>query len=487
MLQPTHNLMQHVKQRIKQHIEHPIKQSTQQNKGLQQYTRAKFATKTIAIGALLCTSLLAATGPAWSMDLLQAYDAARQQDATVLAARATAAAGRERLPQARSQLFPSISANAQQTNNQLQSTTPNFQGVEQTLNSNYPSSSQTLTVRQPLYRPFNLAQLRQARAQVEDVEAGLLQEEQTLAVRVTSAYFDAMLALDQLALVVAQRTTLTTQLDGTRKTFAAGTGTRTDVDETQARLDQVMATEIEANQNVNFTRRQLEVLVNQPVGVLAKLNVGKLELQEPQPNVLQAWTDKAEQTSPQLTSLRAQLEAAREEVSKASAGHQPTLDAVAQWQRSQSESVTNNTNRYTNTSIGLQLSIPIFQGGYVNSQVRQALAAQERASQLLEAGRRDLSVRIFREFRGVLENVPKIKALERALASAEQLVLSNRKSFQAGSRTVVDILNAEQARTLVMRDLAQARYIYLVSKLRLQALVGEADQQAVTSLNNVLQ
>ena len=442
--------------------------------------------KHIALSAMLGSSLFAAASSAWSMDLLQAYDAARQQDATVLAARAAAAAGRERLPQARSQLFPSISASAQQTDNRLKSTTPNFQGIEQTQNTQYPSSNQTITLRQPLYRPYVSAQVRQAKAQIDDSEASLAQEEQSLAVRVAGAYFEAMLSLDQLALVVAQRTTTSTQLDATRKTFAAGSGTRTDIDETQARLDQIMATEIEARQNVDFTRRQLEVLVNQPVRELSTLNIAKLTPSEPQPNTLEAWTEKAEQTSPQLLSLRAQLEAAREEVRKINTGHLPTLDVVAQWQRSQSENTTNSTNRYTNTSLGLQLNIPIFQGGYVNSQVRQALAAQERASQLLEAGRRDLGVRVFREFRSVLENVPKIKALERALASAEQLVVSNRKSFQAGSRTVVDILNAEQQRTLVLRDLAQARYVYLASNLRLLALAGQADQQAVTNINTVL-
>ena len=437
--------------------------------------------------SVVVSSLFAVTSTAWSMDLLQAYDAARLQDPTVLAARAAAEAGRERLPQARAQLMPSISANAQQTDNRLLSTTPNFLGIDQTQSANYLSSNQTITLRQPLYRPYITAQVRQARAQVEDIDATLALDEQALAVRVATAYFDAMLALDQLALIAAQRTTTSTQLDSTRKTFAGGSGTRTDVDEAQARLDQVMATEIEARQNVDFTRRQLEVLVNQPVGTLATMHVAKLELLEPQPNFVQAWIDRAEKSSPQLKALRAQLDAAREEVTKAYTGHLPTLDAVVQRQRSKSESITNNTNRYTNNTVSLQLSIPLFQGGYVNSQVRQAVAAQERAVQLLEAGSRDLSMRVFREFRGVLENVPKVKALERALASAEQLVVSNRKSFQAGSRTVVDILNAEQQRTLVLRDLAQSRYVYMASKLRLLALVGEADQSAVMSLNAALQ
>ena len=443
----------------------------------------KLPLKTVA---LLGSTLLCASTSAWSIDLLQAYEAARQQDASILASRANAAAGRERLPLARSQLLPSVSFGLQNTNNRLSSTTPNFAGVEQTTDTKYPSSNQTLTIRQPLFRTFLTAQLRQAKAQVEDTEAALLQDEQNLSTRVGSAYFEAMLTYDQLALVLAQRTTTTTQLDAARKAFAGGAGTRTDVDEAQARLDQILALEIEARQNVDYTRQQLEALVNQPLGQLATLDVSKLELLNPEPNRIEDWTRRAEANSPQLRSLQAQLEAAREEVAKASAGHMPTLDAIAQWSRSQSENVTSTTNRYTNTSFGLQLNVPIFQGGYVNAQVRQALALQERASHALEAGRRDLGIRVYKEFRGMTESVPKIMALELAQKSADQLVLSNSKSFQGGSRTVVDVLNAEQQRTAIQRDLAQARYLYLISKLRLLALVGSADLDAVVTINNIL-
>jgi outer membrane protein, protease secretion system len=119
--------------------------------------------------------------------------------------------------------------------------------------------------------------------------------------------------------------------------------------------------------------------------------------------------------------------------------------------------------------------------------LRQALAARDRAEQLLEAGRRDLSLRVHKEFRSLTESIPKIYALEQALISADQLVLSSSKSFQAGSRTVVDVLNAEQKRSVVLRDLAQARYIYLISTIRLLALVGAADTEAVRSINQVLQ
>ncbi len=434
--------------------------------------------KRLVVGStLLCLSIAAN-----AMDLLQAYEAAQQNDPTMLAARATATGERERLPQARAQLLPNLNASVSRNTNRLTS-----QGVEEPTQKSYPSSNQTLTLRQPLFRPQLTAQYRQAQAQADDANAVLQQEEQSLAVRVSGAYFEAMLTQDQLALVLAQQTAYTTQLDAARKSFAAGSGTRTDVDEAQARLDMSLALEIEARQNVTYTLQQLQTLVNQPIVKLATLNVGRLALQHPQPNNLDDWTARAERHSPQLQSLAARVEVARQETKKTRAGHYPTLDAIAQLVDSQSESVINTSSRFTNKIIGLQLNVPLFAGGLVNSQVRQTLAGQERAEQLLEAGRRDLGLRVHKEFRGVTESIPKIKALEQASRSADQVVLSSRKSFQAGSRTVLDILNAEQQRMVVLRDLAQARYIYLISKIRLLALVGEADLAAVTAVNQVLQ
>lgn len=437
---------------------------------------------------LVLSGLLLSISPAvLPMDLLQAYQAAQQQDATILASRAAALAGRERLPQARAQLLPSVALSVTSNSNQLTSVAPDFLGQEQTSRNSYPSGNQTLTVRQPLFRSQLASQYRQAKAQVDDVDATLAQDEQQLAVRVIGTYFEAMLTHEQLALVLAQRSAYTTQLDAARKSFAAGAGTRTDVDEAQARLDMNLALEIEARANVTYTLQQLEVLVNQPVDKLATLDVSKLELLEPQPNRLQDWSARAEQNSPQLQSLKAQVEVARQEVEKAKAGHYPTLDAVAQWTRSESESVTNLKSSYRNSMVGLQLNVPIFSGGAVNSSIRQTLAAQERAEQALEAGRRDLGLRVHKEFRGMTENIPKIRALEQALRSSEQLVLSSRKSFQAGTRTVVDVLNAEQQRMVVLRDLAQARYLYLMSRIKLLALVGGADADAVLAINRLLQ
>ncbi len=438
----------------------------------------------LTLRALAAAAALFA-GSAWSMDLLQAYQAALQEDATVRAARAAADSARERLPQARAQLRPNIAFSASRNRNDL-SRTQEILGKPSTTDEQYYSFNQTLQLRQPLLRKPLWDGLEQAGYLVQDADATFERELQNLGVRVAGAYLEALLAHDQLELVLSQQTFTLTQLDAARKALAAGSGTRTDIDEAQARLDLNRAQELEARQHLDYTGRQLEVLTRHPVGKLARLDAAKLSLQQPEPRDLEAWLVMAEASSPELRALKARLEAARSEVAKAQGGHYPTLDAVAQVTRSASENVTTPSSSYTNRAVGLQLNVPLYAGGYTSSVVRQAVAEQTRAEEILEATRRDLGLRLHREHRGVTEGVAKVGALEQAVRSAEQLVNSSRRSFEAGSRTLVDILNAEQQLQSTRRDLAQARYLYLISRVRLQALAGGDREAAITELNGWL-
>jgi outer membrane protein, protease secretion system len=421
--------------------------------------------------------------PVAPLNLSRAYQAALEQDAVIRAARATADARRERLPQARAQLLPNVSASLSRNKNDLTSMQPGFLGEPVTSDRKYVSSGRALTIRQPIFRPFQFADYRQAEAQVADAEAVLEREVQNVAVRVAGAYLEALLAQDQLALVLVQKQAYTTQLDAARKRFAAGAGVRTDIDEAQARVDLTLAQELEARQNVDFTRRQLQVLVNVSVTQIAPVDERRLDLVGPIPPRLEDWTDRAELTSPELRSLRAQIEAARREVDKARSGHLPTLDAIAQWSISDSENVTQVNSRFDNKSIGVQLNVPIFSGGFVSSQTRQAVADLERAQQALEATRRDLGLRVEKEFRGITEGVLRVRALEQAVRSAETAVVSSRKSFEGGARTLVDVLNAEQQQVSALRDLANSRYQYMISRVRLRALAGEADNVVIDEVN----
>lgn len=419
---------------------------------------------------------------AHAMDLQQAYEAAQMHDARIRASRYQADATRERLPQAKSQRLPNVSLNATRYRNDLTAKTQNFLGQPITQSNDYYSSNQSLTIRQALYRPAVTAAIEQAREQVKDAEATLETDEQTLVQRVSQAYFEALLAQEQVELVQSQKASNAAQLDAARKALAAGSGTRTDIDEAQARVDMTVAQELEARQNQEFTRRNLESLTGQPVTSLSGLDVSRFVPEQPQPMSLQSWVDDAMANSPQVRALLAQVEAARLEIDKAQAGHKPTLDLIAQWSKTNSDSVTSVNSRYDQRSVGLQLTVPLYEGGYTSSTVRQAGANYARAQEVLEATRLELQMQVHKEFRGMTEGVLRIAALEQAVRSADQAVLSSDKSFAAGSRTTLDVLNAQQQRTVALRDLAQARYQYLLAWVQLHALAG---RDRLTSIGKV--
>ena len=434
------------------------------------------------VASALAASAMAVCAQSAVMDFRQVYQAALEQDASIRASRAAADSGRERLPQARAGLMPQVSANAGRNFNDLNSTSPNILGELTTTNDKYFSDTKAVQLRQPLVNMQRWQQFEQAKFLVAESEATLDRDLQNLVVRVAGAYFEYLMADEQLELVLAQKKMYTALVDAAKKGLTAGSGTRTDIDDAQARLDMASAQELEARQNQDQTRRQLEVLINQPVGSVAKLNVPALKLVGPQPANLDEWTLKAEKNSPEMKAMQARLDAARREVSKSQAGHLPTLDAIAQWSNSGSENITRINSRYENKSIGLQLNVPLYSGGYVNSTIRQAVAEQTRAEESLEALRRDLGVRVHKEYRGVSEGVMRVRALEQAVRSAQQMLMSTQMSLKAGSRTQLDVLNAQQQYTLALRDLAQARLIYLMSKVKLASLAGD---DAVASVDDV--
>ena len=221
----------------------------------------------LLINAGLIGSLLGAAG--WAdaqtatMDLKQVYQAALEQDSSIRASRATADSGRERLPQARAALLPQINASAGRNNNNLNSTAPNILGDLSTTNDKYASDNKALQLRQPLVNMQRWLQFEQAKSIVVEAEANLERDLQSLVVRVAGAYFETLMADEQLELVLAQKTTYTALVDAAKKGLAAGSGTRTDIDDAQSRLDMSLAQELEARQNQDLTRRQLQLLVNQ--------------------------------------------------------------------------------------------------------------------------------------------------------------------------------------------------------------------------------
>lgn len=440
----------------------------------------------LTLRSLILSVALAYTTQTTALDFSSAYHAALSQDANIRAARAANNAGRERVQQARSQWLPNVSFSATRNKNELTSASPNALGITQESQSTYFSQNQTLTFRQALYSQTKSADFKQAESQVADADALLAHELQNVTTRISEAYFGALLAEDQLALLLSQETLTQTQLDAAQKLFTAGVGTRTDIDEVQARLDLNSAQLLEARQNIDYSRQQVIALINQPITKLAQLDIARLQLIPPNPATVGEWQTLAELNSPEIKALIARKEAAQLQIEKSKGGHLPTLDLVAQWSISDSEYVTQLKTNYNTRSIGLQLAVPLYGGGYIDSTIRQATAEYERAVETLEATRRDLGLRLYKEFRGVTEGVLRVKALEQAVRSAEQAVISSQKSAQAGVRTQLDVLKADALKMESMRDLAQARYLYLLSRVRLKALTGLADKASIDEINAYL-
>ena len=427
--------------------------------------------------------IVVTAAPGDRLDLSEAYGLALQNDATLRAARAAAEARGERVPQARSQLLPNLRGSVARYRNDLDSTSPGIFGQPVSVQQEYTSYSRMLVLRQPLFRPYQWADLRQAHAEQDEAQQIFEHEAQQLAVRVATAYLQVLASEEQLALALSQKRAYVTQVESARRRMGAGAGTRTDIDEAQARLDLSLARELEARENLGYTRRQLQRVTGVAAGSVVPLDPAGMPLLAPEPADVDAWIARAEQGSRQMRSLQAQREAARQEVSKQQAGHLPTLDAVAQKSISLSDNVTRVGFKFDQKTIGLELNIPLFAGGYVNSKVRQSLAELEQVEQSIEAARRELGLRVYKEFRGVIEGVLRVRALEQAVRSSETALQSTRRSFEAGSRTQVDVLNAEEARVSAVLDLANARYAYLLARITLRALAGEADAGTIAETN----
>lgn len=418
------------------------------------------------------------------MSLARAYTHALENDATLRAARAQTTGVIERQNQARAQLYPNLSFNASRFKNDLSRQQPNILGQTTKTEEQYFSYGQNLQLRQPLYRPQLGLGVDIARAQGSEAEAVLGRELQLLGVRVVEAYLQVLLAQESEALLSVQQQLALHQLDAAKKRFEGGQGIRTDIDEAQARIDMLTARQLEASQTRQTALLQLQQMTQQPAASVMGLLLPAVEATGFVPHTPDYWMERARNASPEMAAARSRLDAARLEVKRAEANHKPTLDAIIQIARSGSENVTATQSSYINRQVGLQLNLPLYAGGAVQSAVRQALAEQTRQEELLEASQRDLSLRVQREWRGLTEGALRIQAMERAVLSADKVVVSVRRSFEAGVRTVLDVLNAEQQAQQARRDLGEARLGYVAARVRLQALAGELTADQIQSVSS---
>jgi outer membrane protein len=309
-----------------------------------------------------------------------------------------------------------------------------------------------------------------------------------LILRVSQAYFDVIYAIENLTAVRANKAAIAQQLESAKKNFEVGTATITDSHEAQARYDLAQAQEIAAESDLEVRQHALAAIIGKPAGPLATTRKDAA-LTAPQPNDMNQWVAAAEKDSIAVQVQQAAADIAAREMDKQRAGHYPTVDLVANQGYSKSQSFTGGAPTALESdfrNIGIQLNIPLFQGGLTVSRQREAAANRNAAQAGLDAARRGAALSARQYYLGVTNGLAQVKALKAALVSSQSALESNKLGYEVGVRINIDVLNAENQVYVTRRDLAKATLDTLMAQLRLKAATGALGEEDVGQINALL-
>lgn len=433
----------------------------------------------------LAVPLAFAALPAAGEDLMDIYREAQRADPVLAAARANWLAVQEKAPQARAGLLPNVGFSASVNANDVYNNTRSQPPV--VASGNYQTYGATISATQPIYRVQNVVAYDQARRVVEQADFTLASAQQDLIIRVAVAYFDVLLAQFNVELSVAQKAAVSEQLAQAKRNFEVGVATITDTNEAQANYDQIAAQEIAARNDLDNKVTALRAIIGRMPRELKKLGPG-FDPTPPEPNSLDVWLDRALKENLAVRVAQVNFDVATLEVDRQRAGHLPTLDLVGSLAASGANGSTANdlTFHARNAAIGLALNLPIYQGGFVDSKIREAVALQDSARDTLELARRNARFNAQVGYTGVNSSVATVRATAQAVQSAEVALQSNRLGQEVGVRTNLDVLNVQQAVFTQRRNLAQAYFAYLINTLRLKSAVGTLNELDLEELNRRL-
>ncbi|MDL2355178.1 MAG: TolC family outer membrane protein [Pseudomonadota bacterium] len=446
------------------------------------------------IAALIASAIVSLNAQA--ADLIQVYQQALANDAVYASARASLAAGRERVPQGRANLLPVVGLSGSYVRNDSSFspfnegatvTSPSgatgvVAGGGSTLNTNL----YTLSLTQPLFRWDRWQSYEQSKLQQSVTEAQFAQAQQDLITRVAQAYFDVLAAQDTLESIRAQKTATTEQLASAKRNFEVGTQTITDTHEAQAAYDLVVAQEFAGINDLENKKSALQAIIGSAPAVLATLKPG-VALAAPQPALIEPWVSSAENANYGVLVSQLSLELAKRDILRNRAGHYPTLDLVASSSHTKVSGQTSQSGSSTGNAVGVQWSVPIFNGFAVTSRVRESIALEDKARNDLEATRRNAALAARQSYLGVNSGMAQVKALEAAEISSQSALESNKLGYQVGVRINIDVLNAQRQLYSTRRDLSRARYDTIMSGLRLKAASGSLREADLVPVNNLLQ
>jgi outer membrane protein len=456
---------------------------------------------------LILIALCACVSSAPAADLLAIYQRALQNDPQLREAEANRLAALEAKPQALAALLPQLSGSGVVTRERATGTNDITQPVTlatsgKTVLETFPFNGRVDTtshrygvdLKQNLFRWENWVALQRADAQVAQAEADYQTAQQDLMARVAQRYFDVLGAQDDLEAQQVALTSIQRQLEQAESRFQIGLIAVTDVEEARAAHDSGAAAVIAAKRTLASTQELLREITGDAFDSLAR-PIEPFELASPDPVNEDRWVEMALQQNLALVSSRLAADIARENISAARGGHYPSLDLVGSRYKAKSNGVdtfTDGTPAGGSTldqnqrSIGLQLTFPIYAGGMVSSQVRQAVYLHRAAKERVERVARQTEHDARDSYLGVLSEISRVKALRRAVESNTTSLRATESGYEAGTRTAVDVLQSRQLWIQAQTTYAHSRYDYMLNVLRLQQAAGTLSQQSLEKINTLL-
>lgn len=418
---------------------------------------------------------------AHARDLIDIWQLALERDPIYAASGYATAADQERVPQARARLLPYVSAAA-------------GADIENSRRSRDLSGSRTdrraawsLALVQPLFDLPAWNTLQRADFEASQSEIAHRIAYQDLLLRTAQAYFDVLAAQDSLRALMSEKAAIETQLRAAQQSFEFGATTITDAHEAQARLDLVVASEVNLRNELQLAEDNLARIIAERAGPLAEL-AQDAPLPAPEPNRIDEWTSQAAHAGLPVARADLQTRIVQKEIDIARGEHAPTVDFVARTGSASDYGMDGYRAgpRSLDSTVGLQLSIPIFTGGEISSRVREQTSRLQQARALLENARRETVQAAQRHFKGVVSGLSQVAALQAAERSSQAALQANRTGYEIGVRINIDVLNAEQQLYVTQRSLARARYDTLMNGLHLKAAAGILQDSDLAAINALL-
>ena len=302
-------------------------------------------------------------------------------------------------------------------------------------------------------------------------------------VKTSEAYFNVLAAHDNLGFTISEKKAIEQQLEQATQRFKVGLIAITDVHEAQAGYDQSIANEIEAVNLLDKSKEDLREIIGENEAKLNSLQES-IPLNFPEPADITSWSKAAENNNFNIIAQLNQTEVVRKEINLQKSGHLPTIDIVANY------GVQDNTSSFglrgDTQSVGLQLNLPLFEGGAVHSRSKQAQFNYQREKENLTKVKRTVTRQVRNAYRDVVSSLSRVKALQAAVKSSESALEATEAGFQVGTRTMVDILAEQRNLYRSMRDYSRSRYDYLINGIKLKEAAGSLSEADLQEINKYL-